>query len=47
MEEIIDAFAERYTIEVETVATVTETMFFPLPRELRAVQEPMAVSAAH
>ncbi len=45
VEEIIDAFAERYTIEVETVATVTETMFFPLPRELRAIQEPMAVGA--
>ncbi len=47
VEEIIDAFAERYTIEVETVATVTETMFFPLPRELRGVQEPMAATAAH
>ncbi len=35
VEEIIDAFAERYEIDVETVATVTETMFFPLPRELR------------
>ena len=47
VEEIIDAFAERYAIEVETVATVTETMFFPLPRELRAIQEPMAASVAH
>ena len=47
VEEIIDAFAERYTIEVETVATVTETMFFPLPRELRAIQEPMTASLAH
>ena len=35
VEEIIDAFAEKYTIEVETVATVQENMFFPLPRELR------------
>jgi 4-hydroxy-3-methylbut-2-enyl diphosphate reductase len=47
VEEIIDAFAERYTIEVETVATVTETMFFPLPRELRAMTEPAAVSVVH
>ena len=47
VEEIIDAFAERYTIEVETVATVTETMFFPLPRELRAMTEPAAISAVH
>ncbi|WP_237480338.1 4-hydroxy-3-methylbut-2-enyl diphosphate reductase [Lichenibacterium dinghuense] len=47
VEEIIDAFAERYEIEVETVATVTETMFFPLPRELRPVQDTMAATAAH
>ena len=39
VEEIIDAFAERYEIEVETVATVQENMFFPLPRELRPAQE--------
>jgi 4-hydroxy-3-methylbut-2-enyl diphosphate reductase len=38
VEEIIDAFAERYDIEVETVATVQENMFFPLPRELRSLQ---------
>ena len=38
VEEIIDAFAERYEIEVETVATVQENMFFPLPRELRSLQ---------
>jgi 4-hydroxy-3-methylbut-2-enyl diphosphate reductase len=47
VEEIIDAFAERYTIEVETVATVTETMFFPLPRELRAMTESAVVSVVH
>ncbi|MDX7951029.1 4-hydroxy-3-methylbut-2-enyl diphosphate reductase [Lichenihabitans sp. Uapishka_5] len=39
VEEIIDAFAEKYTIEVETVATVQENMFFPLPRELRPVTQ--------
>ena len=47
VEEIIDAFAERYEIDVETVATVTETMFFPLPRELRGSTEPLTASVAH
>ena len=44
VEEIIDAFAERYEIDVETVATVTETMFFPLPRELRENMRPEATA---
>lgn len=35
VEEIIDAFAERYAVSVETVTTVTEDVFFPLPRGLR------------
>ena len=35
VEEIIDAFAARYDIEVETVSTAEESVFFPLPRELR------------
>ncbi|GGC91028.1 4-hydroxy-3-methylbut-2-enyl diphosphate reductase [Chelatococcus reniformis] len=35
VEEIIDAFAARYTVTVETVSTADESMFFPLPRELR------------
>lgn len=35
VEEIIDAFAERYDIRVETVSTADENVFFPLPRELR------------
>jgi 4-hydroxy-3-methylbut-2-en-1-yl diphosphate reductase len=35
VEEIIDAFAERFTVEVETVSTADESVFFPLPRELR------------
>ena len=42
VEEIIDAFAERYDIEVETVSTTTETMFFPLPRELRETTDRVA-----
>jgi 4-hydroxy-3-methylbut-2-en-1-yl diphosphate reductase len=35
VEEIIDAFAERYEVSVETVTTTSEDVFFPLPRELR------------
>ena len=35
VEEIIDAFAARYAIEVETVSTAEESVFFPLPRDLR------------
>ena len=44
VEEIIDAFAERYDIDVETVATTQETMFFPLPRELREGHRPGGMS---
>jgi 4-hydroxy-3-methylbut-2-enyl diphosphate reductase len=35
VEQVIDAFAERYEIEVETITTADETVFFPLPRSLR------------
>ncbi len=35
VEEIVDAFGERFAITVETITTADETMFFPLPRELR------------
>jgi 4-hydroxy-3-methylbut-2-en-1-yl diphosphate reductase len=35
VEEILDAFAERFSLEVETVSTADESVFFPLPRELR------------
>ncbi|MCA0401681.1 MAG: 4-hydroxy-3-methylbut-2-enyl diphosphate reductase [Proteobacteria bacterium] len=35
VEEIIDAFAARYTVEVETVSTADESVFFPLPKSLR------------
>jgi 4-hydroxy-3-methylbut-2-en-1-yl diphosphate reductase len=35
VEEIIDAFAARYTVSVETVSTADESVFFPLPRVLR------------
>ena len=39
VEEIIDAFAERYEVSVETVSTADESVFFPLPRELRPAAE--------
>jgi 4-hydroxy-3-methylbut-2-en-1-yl diphosphate reductase len=35
VEEIIDAFAERFALSVETVSTADENVFFPLPRGLR------------
>ncbi|HEX2137378.1 MAG TPA: 4-hydroxy-3-methylbut-2-enyl diphosphate reductase [Microvirga sp.] len=35
VEEIIDAFAARFSVEVESVSTADESVFFPLPRELR------------
>ncbi len=35
VEEIIDAFAERYDVAVETVSAAEEDVFFPLPRQLR------------
>jgi 4-hydroxy-3-methylbut-2-enyl diphosphate reductase len=35
VEEILDAFAERYTLSVETIAAAEEDVFFPLPRGLR------------
>ncbi len=38
VEEVIGAFAERYAIDVETVSTAQEGMFFPLPRLLRERQ---------
>lgn len=35
VEEIIEAFAIRYSVTVETVSTADESVFFPLPRQLR------------
>ncbi|MGI6247699.1 MAG: 4-hydroxy-3-methylbut-2-enyl diphosphate reductase [Pseudochelatococcus sp.] len=35
VEEIIDAFALRFDVRVETVSTADESVFFPLPRDLR------------
>ena len=36
VEGIIDAFAERFSLHVETVSTADENVFFPLPRGLRS-----------
>ena len=38
VEEIIDAFAQRYAMSIETVSAAEEEMFFPLPRPLRESQ---------
>ena len=35
VEEIIDAFAARFEVTVENISTADESVFFPLPRELR------------
>ncbi len=35
VEQMIDAFAERWSVKVETVTTADESVFFPLPRNLR------------
>jgi len=38
VEEVLDAFAARYDLHVETESAVTENVFFPLPRVLRPVE---------
>jgi len=38
VEEIIDAFAQRYAVSVETISAAEEGVFFPLPRPLRESQ---------
>jgi 4-hydroxy-3-methylbut-2-enyl diphosphate reductase len=35
VEEIMGAFAERFTLDVETITATEEGVFFPLPRPLR------------
>jgi len=37
VEEIMDAFAERFDITVETISAADEDVSFPLPKELRAL----------
>jgi 4-hydroxy-3-methylbut-2-enyl diphosphate reductase len=37
VEEIMDAFAERFDIVVETLSAADENVSFPLPKELRAI----------
>jgi 4-hydroxy-3-methylbut-2-enyl diphosphate reductase len=38
VEEILDAFAARYVMNVETISAAEEGVFFPLPRPLRETQ---------
>ncbi len=44
VEHIIAAFDARYDIKVETISTADENVFFPLPRELRAIAAQQNVS---
>jgi 4-hydroxy-3-methylbut-2-en-1-yl diphosphate reductase len=44
VEEIIDAFALRYDVSVEQVTTADESMFFPLPKQLRGAASAEASS---
>ena len=45
VEEIMDAFAERFDLHVETVSTADESVFFPLPREVRPPRGEARVAA--
>lgn len=36
VEEVLDAFAQRYALNVETMSATEENMYFPLPRPLRS-----------
>ncbi|MBK5960978.1 4-hydroxy-3-methylbut-2-enyl diphosphate reductase [Rhodoplanes elegans] len=45
VEEIIDAFAARFDVAVETVSGATESMFFPLPRQLRELDKASGTAA--
>jgi 4-hydroxy-3-methylbut-2-enyl diphosphate reductase len=38
VEEIIDAFAQRFEVKVETMSAADESVFFPLPRPLRQTE---------
>ena len=38
VEEVIDAFAARYDVRVETISAADDGVFFPLPRALRETQ---------
>ncbi len=42
VEEIIDVFAQRYAVKVDTVSAADEDVFFPLPRTLRDAGGPQA-----
>ena len=42
---VLDGFAERYELAVETLTTREENMFFPLPRNLREAGRQLHASA--
>jgi 4-hydroxy-3-methylbut-2-enyl diphosphate reductase len=35
---MLDAFAQRFSLQVETVSAMEEDVFFPLPRQLRQTE---------
>ena len=39
IDEVIDAFSERFDVSVEIVTTTTESVAFNLPRQLREAAE--------
>jgi 4-hydroxy-3-methylbut-2-enyl diphosphate reductase len=39
IEEVIDAFSERFDVSLELVTTTTESISFNLPRQLREAAE--------
>ena len=45
VEEVIDAFGERFAVTVEVVTAAEESVAFNLPRELRAASAPVASPA--
>jgi len=46
VEEIMEAFAERFELSVEIISTADESVFFPLPREVRPASRPAVASEA-
>jgi 4-hydroxy-3-methylbut-2-enyl diphosphate reductase len=42
VDEVIEAFAQRYDIKVEARVTAKESIAFNIPRELRAIEAAVA-----
>jgi len=45
VEEIMEAFAERFELSVEIISTADESVFFPLPREVRPASQAAVVGS--